>query len=209
MELTQVVVIHGSDCYETFEAYVVSLKEKVISADRLRPRADWKAGLVEQLGDGFDVLTPRMPLSGFAPYTLWELWFTRCAEVFEKRVTLVGHSLGGILLAKYLALHDTVPFHVDAVHLVAAPFRDDPLCPMPHEWSLPDNLSLLQALAPRTHIYHSTDDPVVPYTHAEAYVAALPEATLHTFRDRGHFLQGEFPELVAALTEPNAASASE
>jgi predicted alpha/beta hydrolase family esterase len=50
------------------------------------------------------------------------------------------------------------------------------------------------------YIYHSTDDPLVPYSHAERLAQALPQATLLTFEDRGHFRQTDFPELLANIT---------
>jgi pimeloyl-ACP methyl ester carboxylesterase len=46
---------------------------------------------------------------------------------------------------------------------------------------------------------HSTDDFLVPYEHAVALKAALPEAELITFSDKNHFLVPELPELVAYI----------
>ena len=42
------------------------------------------------------------------------------------------------------------------------------------------------------HVYCSQDDFVVPYEHALKFKAALPEATLHTYEDKNHFLVEEF-----------------
>ena len=201
MQPHQVIVIHGSDVTASLEEYTRTLEIREVSIERLRPRADWKQGLQAALGGGFDVLTPHMPLTGYAPYDLWKLWFSRCTEVFADEVTLVGHSLGGILLAKFFADGGVLRSRVRSLHLVAAPFGFDEASELPEGWWLPRDLSELVAHATHAHLYHSTDDPVVPYAHAAQYHEALPGSTLHTFHDRGHFLQGEFPELVRVLTQ--------
>lgn len=201
MEPQQVIVIHGSDVASSLEEYTRTLETREVSIGRLRPRSDWKQGLQRVLGTQFDVLTPRMPLTGYAPYDLWKLWFSRCSEVFADEVTLVGHSLGGILLAKYFAEGGVLRSRVRSLHLVAAPFGSDEASELPEGWWLPRGLSNLAEHAAHTHLYHSIDDPVVPYVHAEQYHEALPGSTLHTFQDRGHFLQGEFPELAQTLTQ--------
>ena len=50
-------------------------------------------------------------------------------------------------------------------------------------------------------IFHSKDDPVVPFDHAKRYHMALPRAHMVTFEDKGHFLMAEFPELIESIRE--------
>ena len=45
-------------------------------------------------------------------------------------------------------------------------------------------------------MYHSKDDPVVPYFEFEKYKAQLPNAYMKSFEDRQHFNQDTFPEIV-------------
>ena len=55
----------------------------------------------------------------------------------------------------------------------------------------------LEQHAEQIFIYHSTDDDIVPYTHAQKIWSHLPKAKLITFTDRGHFFgQERFPELL-------------
>jgi predicted alpha/beta hydrolase family esterase len=191
----QIIVVHGGDAFGSQEVYKTHLRTKSVSLERLRPRADWKVWLAEQLMGTHDVLAPRMPFASNAPYALWKLWFLRCAEVFTDEVTLVGHSLGGIFLAKLLS-EQAVPFHVRALHLVSAPFETtDSPGELPHAWQLKLPVTRVLRHTASVHVYHSTDDPVVPYAQAEQYVQALPSAVLHTFENRGHFLDPTFPEL--------------
>jgi predicted alpha/beta hydrolase family esterase len=59
----------------------------------------------------------------------------------------------------------------------------------------------LADIAEKIFIYHSTDDHVVPYSHALAIKSYLPEAKLMTFSDRDHMWQAEFPELLENIVE--------
>ena len=45
-------------------------------------------------------------------------------------------------------------------------------------------------------LYHSKDDPVVPFSALEKYKNALPQATVRVLDGRGHINQEDFPELV-------------
>ena len=50
-------------------------------------------------------------------------------------------------------------------------------------------------------LYHSKDDPSVPYASAERLSQMLLSAKLFTFEDRGHFGQDEFPELLENIIQ--------
>jgi hypothetical protein len=56
--------------------------------------------------------------------------------------------------------------------------------------------SRLHTVTGNVVLLHSKDDPVVPFTHAEMYKKALPNAELIPFSDKGHFLVEAFPELI-------------
>jgi predicted alpha/beta hydrolase family esterase len=45
------------------------------------------------------------------------------------------------------------------------------------------------------YLYHSKDDPVVPFSALEKFARALPLAYTRIFEDRKHINQSEFPEL--------------
>lgn len=49
------------------------------------------------------------------------------------------------------------------------------------------------------YIYHSKDDPVVPYQHSETLASLLPTATMLTFENRWHFNQPALPELLEKI----------
>lgn len=188
----QVVVIHGGDAFEKYEDYLAYLKSSEISLEKLKSKG-WKSNLAEDLGSDFDVILPRMPNSLNARYMEWKIWFEKIVPLLEENILLVGHSMGGIFLARYLS-ENTLDKKIKAVFLVAAPFytKDAPCV----DFYVPDLLDGLKKQAEKIFLYHSKDDPVVPFEDVEKYKKELPEARVQIFEDRGHFNEEHFPEIV-------------
>lgn len=197
MQRTQVIVIGGGTTFDTYEAYCEHLRGRDVDLDAFRGGRDWKDNLRDQLGNGFDVLTPPMPNKMNARYQEWRIWFGRILAHADERVVLIGHSLGGLFLAKYCS-QERLAVTVDALMLVAAPYEDTEHESV-GEFTIPSSLQPLAHTVGRIDIFHSEDDPVVPVRHADKYAAALPGATLHRFNDRGHLKQASLPELEQLL----------
>lgn len=198
---TQVVVIHGGDSFRTREEYLQFLKDFPLTIDQVRPKWDWKRSLPEALGEGYDVLAPQMPNKSSAQYGEWVLWFEKILQFLEDGVILIGHSLGGTFLAKYLAEH-TFPRRIGVLLLVAAPFGHS----SQHVDDLGDfviarSLDSVRMQCPVIVLFHSADDAVVPFSELAEYQREFPNARTMTFTDRGHFNQPEFPELVRCIMD--------
>jgi predicted alpha/beta hydrolase family esterase len=200
-----IVVIRGGDCSVSDEAFQQALRTREYTLESLL-RRDWKEALPEEFPEA-SVIIPEMPNRMNAKYAEWEIVFEKVARVLPDDTALIGHSLGGIFLAKYLATHE-VPFRVSSTHLVAAPFDEDgdeslkPFVP-------PDDLTRLARQGGQVFLYHSRDDNVVSYQELAKYGGRLPQALVRSFEDRGHFKQAAFPELVADLQSLRMALMSE
>ncbi|MDP3997680.1 MAG: alpha/beta hydrolase [Candidatus Andersenbacteria bacterium] len=190
----QVLIIHGGTSFNTYGDYIDSLKTRELTKERLTQGADWKDALADNLDAGFEVLLPKMPNATNARYAEWSLWFERCVAFVGGGVILIGHSLGGIFLAKYLSEND-FPKKIKATLLVAAPFSDTVEGESLADFALPSSLTKLTEQGGKICLFHSQDDPVVSFAHARQYQEALPQARLIEFKDKGHFKQSEFPEL--------------
>jgi uncharacterized protein len=197
----QIVFIHGGNAFTEYEDFLAYLKGKEIEdpfVDQTEKR--WQPTLREQLSDTHEVCYPGMPNKQNAKYREWKIWFEKHHAFLRDGVILIGHSLGGYFLAKYLS-EETMPVSVRALYLVAAPFEPDDF----HGEDGGDfqfdtlKLSRLRDQVKSVFILHSKDDPLVPYVHAEKYKAALPAAELVTFEDKNHFRLEEFPELIAHI----------
>lgn len=191
----QVIVIHGGDTFDTYEDWLSYLKVKKLDFERIKnPFSGWKETLGEKLGDEFELVYPQMPNKQNAKYAEWKIWFETIIPYLEPEVIFIGHSLGGIFLAKYLS-ENKFPKKIKAIFLVAACYDDETVGSLA-DFKIPENLEGLRKQGGRIFIYHSEDDPIVPITDAKKYKQALPDAKLTIFKDRGHFMQEEFSELV-------------
>ena len=193
----QILVIHGGDSYSTHAKYLRALKNEKIDFDKMRA-SGWKDNLQKSLGNKFEVFRPQMPNRENARYTEWKIWFEKILPLMDKDIVLVGHSLGGIFLAKYLS-ENKIKKNIRSVFLVAAPFVGRNNKYDLFDFKLKNNFKFPAALAEKTLLYHSEDDPVVPFADMESYKKLLPGAIGRVFKNRGHFSCRDFPEIVRDL----------
>lgn len=196
--MKQVLVIHGGNTFENYGEFLDSLKNKEIGLDYFRLQSGWKDGLARALGPEFEVFAPFMPNASNAQYGEWKIWFARILELMDDGVILVGHSLGGVFLPKFLSENDS-PKKIRAVFLVAAPFDDEGGTEKLASFALKAPLENFARQAGEIHLFHSKDDPCVPFAQLAKYQKALPSAQTHIFTDRGHFRQEKFPEIVELI----------
>ncbi len=193
----QICLIHGGNTYENYDDYLNALIAKELAYERLLFAPGWRNWLAGQLAD-WDVIIPSMPNKQNAQYEEWKIYFSKIIPYLDPSAVLVGHSLGGIFLAKYLTENTlTMPF--SKIILLAAPYNDESNESLGN-FKL-DSATGLAGVAREIHIMHSTDDPVVPYTEAAKYAADVPNAKLHTFEDKHHFIGDTFPELLEVVTD--------
>jgi hypothetical protein len=190
--MQQLIHIHGGDVHDSYEAYLAALQAQTIDNPREEKTKKWRDRYEELLGDDWLVIRPQMPSALNAKYSEWVLWFEKYLPYLEANVVLVGHSLGATFLAKYLS-ERPLPVSAQSLHLVAPAFA------CPGGFSLDDTVSAVAERAEVICLYHSTDDEIVPYEASVRLAEHLPTAEFVTFTDRNHFLQPEFPELIARI----------
>lgn len=194
----QIVVIHGGETFDTYKDYILYLNRREISLDKLRAQRDWKDTLAEMLGEDFDVLSPRMPNGTNARYKEWKIWFERVIPLLNKNVIFIGHSLGGIFLAKYLS-KNTISKTIKATILVAAPFDDANSEESLADFKLSSSLAKFSKQSGIIYLIHSKDDPIVPFEQFEKYKKALPNSKTIILDNREHFNQEAFPEIIKLI----------
>lgn len=193
----QVVVIGGGDSFDRYKDYLTFLKEKDVDSNYFKAHKDWKGALGDVLGKNFEVFSLSMPNKNNARYVEWKIWFERVIPFLKNDVVLIGQSLGGMFLAKYLAT-TTFPKKIPATFLVSAPYgggKKESLS----QFKLPPSLSKFEKQSGKIYIIHSHDDPLVPFDHAEKYKKVLPDAKVLIFKNRGHFNTDSFPEIVKLI----------
>lgn len=197
--MKQLVFIHGGESFDSYEAYLEMLKSWDYTPPGKETPKRWKHTLAAELeAEGWEVHMPSMPSKDNARYAAWKIWFEKVVPYMKDYVVLVGHSLGGIFLAKYLS-EEKLPVRVAATFLIAAPFDNTEPGESLADFILPASLAGLAEQGGKIFLYHSEDDDVVPFGELAKYQAQLPAATVRVFPDRGHFLGSELPELVADI----------
>lgn len=190
-------MVHGGMTFKNHKDYLHWLKTREVSAVR---NPYWEADLEEKFSKRFEIVRPRMPLQDNAKYRDWEIAFERYLPLLRKNFILIGSSLGGIFLAKYLSEHQ-LPKKALSVYLVCAPFDGD----LPNEnlaggFHLKSDLSLIEKNCKNLYVLFSEDDDVVPVTHAEKYRKKLKRAYIGIYRDKkGHFTAPNFPEILGMI----------
>lgn len=194
MRKQQVVFIHGGDSFTTRKEFLDFLRS--VDLDPFQDSSQrWSRHLEESLGERFEVMRPRMP-GGNSDEESWSIWFERHIPFMRDGVTLVGHSLGANFLVSYLSEHE-LNVHTSSLHLVAG-------CAGEGSFTFPSSGERVERQVKDIIIYHSHDDPIVPFRDAQKYRELLPSAKLLEFSGRGHFLGNEFPELVERIKKASA-----
>jgi pimeloyl-ACP methyl ester carboxylesterase len=199
----QVLVVHGGSAFSKYDDFLRSLREGPFRNIYGAKPKRWRESLALTLCEDWEVFTPSMPNAENAQYTEWSIWFERHFSYLNDGVTLVGWSLGGMFLVKYL-LEKPIPFTVQRLVLLGTPcgeYSDASGDDCGTFRFKPKDISVLTAKVADIQIWHSEDDFVVPYSHALEFKKYLPESQLVTFTDRNHFLQEEFPELIETIKQ--------
>lgn len=195
---TQILYIHGGMTLRNDKEYLHFLKTREISIEN---KKRWhNEYLDKELGKNFQVIRPRMPLADNAKYRDWKIHFERFFPYLNNNIILIGGSLGGIFLAKYLS-ENKFPKKILAIYLFCPPF-DNTLSAefLTNGFVLKNNLSRLAKVTKNLTLMFSKDDDVVPVEHAEKYRNKLPNARVIIYKSKnGHFKIAKFPEIIKMI----------
>ena len=193
--MKQIVIVHGGSSFNNYENYLNNLKNSQLHYERLLWVQKWRDWLAQEIVVA-DVLLPDFPNKQNADYTEWKIYFEKLLSLLRNDIQLVGYSLGAIFLAKYL--HES-PLSKPVRRLVlVSPCYDDESVEDLGSFQV-TSATGLETSAKELHLFHSKDDPVVPFTELAKFQRDLPTATVHIFEDRNHFFQPTFPELKELL----------
>ena len=138
----QIFYIHGGRTLKNKKDYIHFLKTRKVSIEK---KSRWNGEYLDKkLSKKFYIIRPRMPLSENAKYKEWKIYFERFFPYLKNNIILIGESLGGIFLAKYLS-ENKFPKRILSTYLVCPPFDNT----IPGEdlvggFGLKKNLSLIE-----------------------------------------------------------------
>jgi len=195
---TQIFVIHGGMTFKNKKDYLHYLKTRKIS---IKEKIYWNNEyLKKNLGKKFEIIKPRMPLSENAKYDEWKIHFERYFPYLRNNIILIGSSLGGIFLAKYLS-ENKFPKKILSTYLICTPFDNSiPTEDLVGGFKLKSDLSMIEKNSKNLNLLFSKDDDVVPVYHAEKFRKKLKKANIIIYESKnGHFNISEFPEIVKMI----------
>jgi predicted alpha/beta hydrolase family esterase len=169
----QVLFVHGAGGYEA---------DKKLAAN-----------LQDVLGAAYDVRYPKMPDEDSPEYEAWKDRIAKELTALDGEVILVGHSLGGSILLKYLSEEKLVK-PVAGIFLIAPPYWGAEDWEV-SEYALRDDFASKLPEELPVFFYHSRDDEWVPFMHLALYKEKLPQATIHEFDGRGHQFNDDLSEV--------------
>lgn len=197
---SQIFIVHGGTTFKNNKDYLHHLKTRKI---RIQKKVSWAVDyLNKELDKDFEIIRPRMPLQDNAQYRDWKIYFERHIPYLKNDLILIGNSLGGIFLAKYLS-EQKFPKKILAVFLVCPPFDNTVVGEdLVNGFKLKSNLSLLEKNSKNLYLMFSKNDDCVPVSHAEKYRNKLKNANIIIYKNKnGHFNVPKFPEIVKIIKD--------
>lgn len=199
----QVIFIRGGEVFDTKEEFLYYLKN-IKEYDPYKTKRTWRDWLEWSLSENFELFAPNMPNKQWADYDAWKIWFEKILPFINmkkgSKLIMIGQSLGGLFVAKYLSENKFVK-QIDQLHLVSAVFDKQGLkCEKVGNFILnTDKIKNVTPQADKIFLYHSTDDDLVPFEHSQKYLNYLDNAKLFEFNDRKHFTQPAFMEILEVI----------
>jgi predicted alpha/beta hydrolase family esterase len=195
---TQIFIVNGGMTFKSKKDYIKFLQNREVSIEKT---VWWTDEFLRQnLGQNFDIIKPRMPLQYNAKYNEWKIHFEKYIPYLQDNLILIGSSLGGIFLAKYLS-ENKFPKKILSTFLIAPPYDNT----LPGEdlvggFGLKSDLSLLEKSSGNLYLMFSKDDETVPISHAKKFQKKLKNANFIIYESKnGHFKIPEFPEIIEII----------
>ncbi len=156
------------------------------------------ASLQKELGSAYDVHYPIMPLDESAGYLDWKAQIAAEMASLEDDVILVGHSVGGSILLKFLS-EEHADSSIAGLFLIGVPYFGGDENWNVDELILPRDFAKKLSSIPRIFLYHSHDDEIVPFPHLALHSAKLPRAIIREFDGRGHQFKNDLAEIAGDI----------
>ena len=156
------------------------------------------ASLQNALGFAYEVHYPKMVNEESPEYADWKTQIASELAALDDEVILVGHSVGGSVLLKYLS-EEQVEKPIAGLFLLAAPYWGADEFWSWDEVRLPRDAADKLAYIPGIFLYHSRDDEIVPFVHLALYAARLPQATIREVDGRGHQLGNDLADVAGDI----------
>ncbi|GEL75936.1 alpha/beta hydrolase [Tenuibacillus multivorans] len=156
------------------------------------------AYLESELRDKYQFVIPKMPNPENPEYVLWKNKLNKELNMINGELVLIGHSLGGSVLLKYLS-EESFNRSLSGLFIIAAPYwglEDDWKS---KDFTLQNNFEKKLPEIPNLFLYHSRNEDIVPFTHHKKYADKFPQANLRELEGKQHLFHYGLPVLVSDI----------
>lgn len=180
------------------------MKKQVLFIHSAGPQGEGQgsAGLLQylkdELGSAFQVHAPEMPDPEDPQYEKWEIRLKEEIAALDDGSVLVGHSIGGSALLKFLSEEELGKSFAKVI-TVAAPFWGIDEDWQLESFTLAEDFVSRNSLLPDVVLFHSIGDEIVPFKHLEKYMENLPSATVRQLSGKDHIFQEGLEELIVEI----------
>jgi predicted alpha/beta hydrolase family esterase len=160
----------------------------------------WVPYIKKQLGPEYHVVCPEMPNPQFPQYALWREKIKSTIAKLKGPLILVGHSLGGTLLLKYIS-EEKIQNQILGLYFIASPYFSEDKGWNYQDFFIHKSPNELLGEFP-LYSYHSTDDAVVPVSHQGFFAKRFPQTIVRTLSGHGHeYNMSEFKEIIQDIRQ--------
>ena len=158
--------------------------------------------LQDALSEIYDINYPKMPDESNPNYETYKAKIDEELKKMHSKVVLVGHSLGGCFLLKYLS-EKKIEIDIAGMFFIATPFWGV------NGWQYEgftlenDFASKLPTKSP-IFFYHGTNDEIVPFSHLALYAKKVPHAIIREIVGGGHQLNNDLSGVVQDIKSLSA-----
>ncbi|RKW25224.1 hypothetical protein D8B46_00025 [Candidatus Gracilibacteria bacterium] len=188
----QIIFIGGGiakENYLSFADYV----EKIEYNPYEQERKKWTDFFAEKLGSDYEFIKIPMPNKYFADYGAWKIMFSKIFPFLKENFCLVGHSLGGTFLIKYL--NENSFSYLPKNIFLLAPALNDSEEEINGSFEIKSNFkNFEEKYSSKTYFLHSKDDFVVSFSDFLEFKNIFPKSNFIEFENKNHFLDLEFVE---------------
>jgi predicted alpha/beta hydrolase family esterase len=153
--------------------------------------------LRNELGQAYTIFYPLMPDPESPEYGKWKLKVGEALSELNDGVILIGHSLGGSVLVKFLS-EENCDLKIAALCLIASPAWGRKNWKV-HDFVLRENFEEALPKIQKVFVYHSHNDEVVPFNHLLYYIEKFTGAVSRRLPNGGHLFSHGLPELAADI----------
>ncbi|MEO5909237.1 MAG: alpha/beta hydrolase [Pelobium sp.] len=151
----------------------------------------------QQLSNEYDIHYPIIDEPEAPTYKMWKKLFSKEFKRMKQPLILVGHSLGGTMLIKYLS-EEKPKVSISAMCLISTPYWGKNGWDV-EDFALVENFENELEEINNVFLYNCKEDTIVPFKHMNFYKRSFPNSIVRILNGTDHAFATGLPQLVSDI----------